>query len=83
MLLDVRWFSSSALFGLGLLLRFARTRICQSMLSGTRPLDPVVVSGVIATLLADAVLASLPHGALLGKFQCSAPNVTNEGPPWS
>jgi len=45
--------------GLGLLLRFATTRIFQSMLSGTRPLDPVVLSGVIATLLAVAVLACL------------------------
>ena len=32
--------------GLGLLLSFAATRIFQSMLSGTRPLDPVVLSGV-------------------------------------
>ena len=50
-----------ALFGLGLglLLSFAATRIFQSMLSGTRPLDPVVLSGVIATLLAVAVLACL------------------------
>ncbi len=41
-----------ALFGLGLrlLLSFAATRIYQSMLSGTRPLDPVVLSGVVATL---------------------------------
>ena len=50
-----------ALFGLGLglLLSFAATRIFQSNLSGTRPLDPVVLSGVIATLLAVAVLACL------------------------
>ena len=50
-----------ALFGLGLglLLSFAATRIFQSMLSGTRPHDPVVLSGVIATLLAVAVLACL------------------------
>ena len=48
-----------ALFGLshGLLLRFAATRIFQSMLSGTKPLDHVVLS--IATLLAVAVLACL------------------------
>jgi len=48
-----------ALFGLGLglLLSFAATRIFQSMLSGTKPLDPVVLSGANATLLAVAVLA--------------------------
>jgi predicted permease len=50
-----------ALFGLGLGLpmSFAATRIFQSMLFGTRPLDPVVLSGVIATLLAVTVLACL------------------------
>jgi putative ABC transport system permease protein len=50
-----------ALFGLGLglVMSFAATRILQSMLFGTRPLDPVVLSGVIATLLAVAVLACL------------------------
>jgi putative ABC transport system permease protein len=50
-----------ALFGLGLGLvaSFAATRIFQSMLFGTKPLDPVVLSGVIATLLAVAVLACL------------------------
>jgi ABC-type antimicrobial peptide transport system permease subunit len=50
-----------ALFGLGLglVMSFAATRIFQSMLFGTKPLDPVVLSGVIATLLAIAVLACL------------------------
>lgn len=50
-----------ALFGLGLglVVSFAATRIFQSMLFGTKPLDPVVLSGVIATLLAVAVLACL------------------------
>jgi putative ABC transport system permease protein len=50
-----------ALFGLGLGLvaSFAATRIFQSMLFGTKPLDPVVLSAVIATLLAVAVLACL------------------------
>ncbi len=50
-----------ALFGLGLglVMSFAATRIFQSMLFGTRPLDPVVLSVVIATLLAVAVLACL------------------------
>ena len=50
-----------ALFGLGLGLvaSFAATRIFQSMLFGTKPLDPVVLGGVIATLLAVAVLACL------------------------
>jgi putative ABC transport system permease protein len=50
-----------ALFGLGLGLvaSFATTRIFQSMLFGTKPLDPIVLSGVIATLLAVAVLACL------------------------
>jgi putative ABC transport system permease protein len=50
-----------ALFGLGLglVMSFAATRIFQSMLFGTKPLDPVVLSGVIATLVAVAVLACL------------------------
>jgi predicted permease len=50
-----------ALFGLGLGLvaSFAATRIFQSMLYGTKPLDPMVLSGVIATLLVVAVLACL------------------------
>jgi putative ABC transport system permease protein len=50
-----------ALFGLGLglVMSFAGTRILQSMLFGTKPLDPVVLFGVIATLLAVAVLACL------------------------
>ena len=45
--------------GLGLVLSLAATRIFQSLLFGTKPLDPVVLTGVIATLLAVAVLASL------------------------
>ncbi|HTB95614.1 MAG TPA: ABC transporter permease [Terracidiphilus sp.] len=45
--------------GLGLVASFAATRIFQSMLFGTKPLDPLVLSGVIATLLAVAVLACL------------------------
>lgn len=50
-----------ALFGLGLglVMSFAATRIFQSMLFGTKPLDPVVLSGVIAALLTVAVLACL------------------------
>ena len=50
-----------ALFGLGLGLvpSLVATRICQSMLFGTRPLDPVVLFGVIVTLLAVAVVACL------------------------
>jgi predicted permease len=50
-----------ALFGLGLGLvaSFTTTRVFQSMLFGTRPLDPAVLSGVIGTLLAVAVLACL------------------------
>jgi hypothetical protein len=50
-----------ALFGLGLglVVSFAATRIFQSMLFGTRPLDPAVLAGVIATLLAVAILACL------------------------
>jgi putative ABC transport system permease protein len=43
--------------GLGLVVSLAATRILQSLLFGTKPLDPVVFSGVIATLLAVAVLA--------------------------
>ena len=52
---------SPALFGLGLglLLSMVTTRIFQSMLFGTRPLDPVVLSGVIGTLLLVAILACL------------------------
>jgi ABC-type antimicrobial peptide transport system permease subunit len=45
--------------GIGLVASFAARRIFQSMLFGTKPLDPVVLSGVIATLLAVAVLACL------------------------
>jgi putative ABC transport system permease protein len=50
-----------ALFGLGLglVMSLAATRIFQSMLFGMKPLDPAVLSGVIATLLAVAVLACL------------------------
>jgi putative ABC transport system permease protein len=50
-----------ALFGLGLglVVSMAATRIFQSMLFGTRPIDPLVLSGVIATLLIVAVLACL------------------------
>jgi ABC-type antimicrobial peptide transport system permease subunit len=50
-----------ALFGLGLGLvaSLAATRILQSMLFGTKPLDPVILSGVVATLLAVAILACL------------------------
>ena len=50
-----------ALFGLGLGLvgSLAATRIFQAMLFGTKPLDPVVLSAVIATLLAVATLACL------------------------
>lgn len=43
--------------GLGLMVSLAATRILQSMLFGTKPLDLMVFSGVIATLLAVAVLA--------------------------
>ena len=45
--------------GLGLLMSFGVTRIFQSMLFATKPLDPVVLSGVIAMLLSVAVLACL------------------------
>ena len=50
-----------ALFGLGLGLvaSLVATRIFQSMLFGTKPLDPVILSIVIVTLLAVAVLACL------------------------
>ena len=50
-----------ALFGLGLglMMSFAATRIFQSMFFGTKALDPVVLSGVIAMLLAVATLACL------------------------
>ena len=50
-----------ALFGLGLGLvaSLAATRILQSMLFGTKPLDPVILSGVVATLLAVAIMACL------------------------
>src|SRR5258708_18129201 len=42
------------------LLSFAATRIFQSMLSGARPLDPVVLSGVISAL-SRFCPASLSH----------------------
>jgi ABC-type antimicrobial peptide transport system permease subunit len=45
--------------GLGLVMSLAATRIFQSMLFGMKPLTPVVLSGVIATLLAVAALACL------------------------
>ena len=45
--------------GLGLVASIGATRIFQSMLFGTKPLDPLVLCGVIATLLAVAVLACL------------------------
>ena len=45
--------------GLGLVVSVVATRVLQSLLFGTKPLDPVVLSGVIATLLAVAVLACL------------------------
>jgi len=50
-----------ALVGLGpgLLVSIVATRIFQSMLFGTKPLDAVVLPGVIGTLLAVAVLACL------------------------
>lgn len=50
-----------ALFGLvfGLAASFMATRIFQSMLFGTKPLDPTVLSSVMATLLAVAILACL------------------------
>ena len=50
-----------ALFGLGLglVVSVGATRIFQSMLYGTKSLDPMVLSAVIATLLAVAILACL------------------------
>ena len=50
-----------ALFGLGLglVVSVAVTRIFESLLFATTPLDPVVLSGVIVALLAVAVLACL------------------------
>ena len=46
---------------------FAAKRIFQSMLSGTRALDPVVLPGVIAVLLPSWFWPiSLPHGRLIG-----------------
>jgi len=50
-----------ALFGLGLgmVASFAVTRVLQSMLFGTKPLDPAVLFGVIATLLVVAMCACL------------------------
>ena len=50
-----------ALFGLGLglVMSLAATRIFQSMLYGTRPLDPAIFAAVAATLLVVAVFACL------------------------
>jgi hypothetical protein len=46
---------------------FTAKRIFQSMLSGSRALDPVVLSGVIAVLLPSRFWpASLPPGRLIG-----------------
>jgi len=42
---------------LGLVMSFATTRIFQSMLFGTKALDPVVLTGVVGTLLGVAILA--------------------------
>ncbi|SDF60306.1 ABC transporter permease [Terriglobus roseus] len=50
-----------ALFGLGLgmVASFAVTRVLQSMLFGTKPLDPAVLFGVVGTLLVVAMCACL------------------------
>jgi ABC-type antimicrobial peptide transport system permease subunit len=50
-----------ALFGLGfgLVASLAATRVLQSMLFGTKALDPLVLSAVVVTLLAVAILACL------------------------
>jgi putative ABC transport system permease protein len=45
--------------GLGLAVSFVATRLFQSMLFGTKPLDPVVLCCVVGTLFAVAVLACL------------------------
>jgi putative ABC transport system permease protein len=45
--------------GVGLALSVVTTRVFQSMLFGTKPLDPAVLAGVVATLLAVAILACL------------------------
>lgn len=45
--------------GLGLIASLAATRVVQSMLYDTKPLDPEVLSGVILTLLTASVLACL------------------------
>jgi putative ABC transport system permease protein len=45
--------------GLGLLASLGATRVLQSMLFGTKPLDPMVLFGVMATLLVVAMCACL------------------------
>jgi hypothetical protein len=55
----VRWSVSAPSAPPWLAVGFAATRIFQSMLHGTRPLDSVVLSPVIATLSAVTVLACL------------------------
>jgi putative ABC transport system permease protein len=45
--------------GLGLAVSVLATRLFQSMLFGTKPLDPVVLSSVVGTLFAVAILACL------------------------
>ena len=45
--------------GLGLIGSVATTRLLQSMLFGTKPLDPLVLTGVVGTLLGVAILACL------------------------
>ena len=56
---QLAWGSNLFGLGLGLVASVAATRIFQSMLFGTKPLDPMVLAGVIATLLAVAFLACL------------------------
>jgi len=50
-----------ALYGLvlGLVVSAAAVRLIESMLYGTRPLDPAIFAAVAATLLAVAALACL------------------------
>jgi len=54
--------------GLGLVGGVAATRIFQSMLFGTKPLDPVVLTGVIGTLLTVSVMACLAPAWRASRF---------------
>jgi hypothetical protein len=71
--------------GVGLLLSILATRIFQSMLFGTKPLDPVVLSGVIGMLLVVSVFC-LPRSRMAGfpvKSKRQRPLTHTDHPLWN